>query len=290
MGFLKDIGSWLGSNALGLLGFGSGLAQQHQNINLMREQNEFNASQASINRNFQAQQAQLARDYQTEFYEQYQSPGAMVRQYQDAGLNPALMTGGYSSGSPVSSSSPSGSMAAGGSAPYQSIDSMVNMVAQMAMIKANIENTKADTDLKLASAFNQERSGLAQNAASALAYQQIRFSKKDMSQIDANIEFLRQRSISEVQQRNLRVLEMAFHKANNKQMNLKNAISDEFERLTGHKADSQTINAILFSASNVLGGITDIIGSTFNGLTSLIKPKQDKLKIPKLAEVTGNVK
>ncbi len=46
------------------------------------------------NREFQAKQAQLARDWQEDMYNKYSSPSAMVKQYQEAGLNPALALGG----------------------------------------------------------------------------------------------------------------------------------------------------------------------------------------------------
>ena len=70
-----------------------------------REAMEFNADQAHINREFQSAEAQKARQWQEDFFTKYQSPQAQVRQYQDAGLNPALM---YARGvTPVSASSAS---------------------------------------------------------------------------------------------------------------------------------------------------------------------------------------
>lgn len=78
-----------------------------------RDLMDFNASEASINREFQSAEAQKAREFQEDIYTRYQSPQAQVRQYQEAGLNPALM---YARGvTPVSLSSaslgPSGSSA-----------------------------------------------------------------------------------------------------------------------------------------------------------------------------------
>lgn len=49
---------------------------------------------------------QKNNEYNEQMYNQYQSPAAMVRQYQDAGLNPALMYGGVNSnGNAIGSSS-----------------------------------------------------------------------------------------------------------------------------------------------------------------------------------------
>ena len=46
---------------------------------------------------FTAAQAEQARQFQEDMYVKYQSPQAMMRQYADAGLNPALMYGGAGS-------------------------------------------------------------------------------------------------------------------------------------------------------------------------------------------------
>lgn len=70
-----------------------------------REAMDFNSEQAQINREFQSAEAQKARQWQQDFYTKYQSPQSQVRQFQEAGLNPALM---YGRGvTPVSASSAS---------------------------------------------------------------------------------------------------------------------------------------------------------------------------------------
>lgn len=57
---------------------------------------------------FSAQQAELQYQRQREFYQDFQSPEAQVRQFQEAGLNPALMYGrGVSTASPIGGSAPS---------------------------------------------------------------------------------------------------------------------------------------------------------------------------------------
>ncbi|MCD8288119.1 MAG: hypothetical protein LUC18_04685 [Porphyromonadaceae bacterium] len=73
------------------------------------------------NRDWQAEQAQIAREYQTQerldtqewqeqFYNEYSSPAATVRQYEEAGLNPALM---YENASSATGDVPSGSAGSG---------------------------------------------------------------------------------------------------------------------------------------------------------------------------------
>lgn len=280
--------SWLGQNAMGLLGLGSGFATQAMNQHNQNVQNEFNASEAAKNRNFQAQQAQIARDYQTEFYETYQSPSAMVRQYKDAGMNPALMAGGYNPPSAVSTSSPSGSAASAASPNYQSMEGMINAIASLAQLKANIDNTKADTDFKRASAFNQERQGLAQNAAAALSYQNIKVSKAELSKIEQNVEFLKESSLTQRQQRYLNVVDATFKKAAQQQIDFKNTLSSEFEKQFGFKADADTINSLLLTAGNVMSAGIGSIGGVLSFFKGKGLKKQKSLDIP-FSEITGNV-
>lgn len=93
------------------------------------ELNDFEASQAQLNRDwqsveadkarrFQAEQAQLDYDRQVEFYEQYQSIGAQMRQYKEAGLNPALLAGGVQPTSSAPSASAPGTAVPTGSAAH----------------------------------------------------------------------------------------------------------------------------------------------------------------------------
>lgn len=102
----------------------------------------FNAEQARLNRNFQSKEAELAYERQQEFYDTRQSPAAMVQQYHDAGLNPALLSGGVS-GSSSPQSSPSGSAAhASSSAMPQMLDVMKSVV-DLEAIKSSIAESKA---------------------------------------------------------------------------------------------------------------------------------------------------
>ncbi len=108
---------------------------------------EFNADQAQINREFQSAEAQKARQWQQDFFTKYQSPQAQVRQFQEAGLNPALM---YGRGvTPVSASSasngPSGDSA---SVQMPAVDSssLVQMLFNAAKLPSEIDLLNAQAD------------------------------------------------------------------------------------------------------------------------------------------------
>lgn len=124
------------------------------NKKLTRETNQFNAQQAELNRQFQSQEAQIARDWQESQYNKYSSPEAMVRQYQDAGLNPALMYGQNLQSSTGSSPAPSGSQAQGTAIPMQSpsFSGIIDDIVALSKVKAEIDNINADTASKRASA------------------------------------------------------------------------------------------------------------------------------------------
>lgn len=90
------------SGAVGLLGsglnFGSARKNREMQIQLNRENNQFNA-----------EQAQIQRDWTEQMYNQYQSPQALAQQYEDAGFNKYLaMKGGAGSIASGSSASASG--------------------------------------------------------------------------------------------------------------------------------------------------------------------------------------
>lgn len=88
---------------------------------------------------FNSAEAQKARDWQEEQYLKYNSPQAMVRQMQEAGLNPALMYG--TSPSPAASTaSPSVSSVA----PSSSSSSGESIISDI----INLANVKTDIDLK----------------------------------------------------------------------------------------------------------------------------------------------
>ena len=105
-------------------------------------------------------EAQLDRQFQEDMYNKYQSPEAQMRQYQAAGLNPALM---YQGG--VDINGPSGGSAA--SAPGASVmgvmSQFMNMITgasnignQVMQVKNQTAETKATVEEKRAHADNLE--------------------------------------------------------------------------------------------------------------------------------------
>lgn len=102
--------------------------------------NKANRKINEANNQFNAAEAQKARDFSEQFYNQYQSPEAMVRQYEAAGINPALMYGS----APSPSGSPSNASASAASPiSMQGIDisNLLTLSQQLESIKgAKLEN------------------------------------------------------------------------------------------------------------------------------------------------------
>lgn len=123
-----------------------------------RDMMEFNASEASINREFQSAEAQKARQFQEDVYTKYQSPQAQVRQFQEAGLNPALM---YGRGvTPVSLSSasagPSGSSASAAPSGVSGVEGLMSMLSSFAKLPSEVELMSAQSEDLRASALGKQ--------------------------------------------------------------------------------------------------------------------------------------
>lgn len=136
-----------GSNSLfrGLAGLwtkitGSGLTPAE------RQAQDFSAQQAEASRSFQSAEADKARQWQEEYYTQFQSPAAMIRQYEDAGLNPALLYGnGASSSTPPSTAVPSGAAASSGMP--SSGESLLSFISSLVTAKSVINKNNAEANL-----------------------------------------------------------------------------------------------------------------------------------------------
>ena len=156
-GLFRNIGKGLGGLWKGVESLWNRITGRGQ-TNAERAVQDFSADQAQINREFQSAEAQKARQWQEDFYTQYQSPQAQVRQYQDAGLNPALMYGrGATPAASASTASngPSGDTAAGVVTPADP-SSLLNLVFGMAKLPSEIDLLNAQADDFRASATGKD--------------------------------------------------------------------------------------------------------------------------------------
>lgn len=118
------------------LNFGSAKKNREMQIQLNRENNQFNA-----------EQAQIQRDWQENMYNTYQSPSARRKQYEEAGFNPYLAMNGNSVGSVGSGSSASSAGTPNLQAPQLDVSSFANSMAQVAQaIKLSKEASNVDAD------------------------------------------------------------------------------------------------------------------------------------------------
>lgn len=156
-GLFRNIGKVLGGLWSGVENLWNRFTGAGQ-TNAERSAQDFSAQQAQINRDFQTAEAQKARQWQEDFYTLYQSPQAQVRQYQEAGLNPALMYGrGATPASSASTASngPSGDTASGVIAPADP-SSLLSMVFGMAKLPSEIDLLNAQADDFRASAAGKD--------------------------------------------------------------------------------------------------------------------------------------
>lgn len=151
--WLRKAGKWLAGVGKGISSLwnkatGSDLTSAE------RQTMDWNAQQAQENRSFQSAEAEKARQWQEDYYTQYESPQARIRQYEEAGLNPALLYGSQlGSGSVPSTSVPSGDSASVG-LPNSDAGSLLNFIGQMMSIKSLINKNNADADAANANAEN----------------------------------------------------------------------------------------------------------------------------------------
>lgn len=152
--WLRKVGKWL-------KGVGKGISSLWNKTtgsdltNAERQTMDWNAQQAEANRSFQSAEAEKARQWQEDYYNQYESPQARIRQYEDAGLNPALLYGSQlGSGSAPSTSVPAGDSASV-AMPSSGAGDLLSFIANMMSIKSLINNNNAGADAKRAEADNK---------------------------------------------------------------------------------------------------------------------------------------
>ncbi len=97
------------------------------------------------------------RQYQEDMYNQYNSPSAMMRQYQEAGLNPALMYGNQTSPASTSSASPASTSPADVSGAAPQMDAPLGQMSAILQAIMGSVSTGSQVNDMLASA-NLKRS------------------------------------------------------------------------------------------------------------------------------------
>ena len=153
--------TWLRKAGKWLKGVGKGIASLWNKAtgsdltNAERQTMDWNAAQAAENRSFQSAEAEKARQWQEDYYNQYESPQARIRQYEEAGLNPALLYGSQlGSGSAPSTAVPTGDSASVGM-PSSGAGDLLSFIGQMMSMKSLINKNNADADSASADAENK---------------------------------------------------------------------------------------------------------------------------------------
>ena len=208
-----------------------------------------NKNEGRINREFQAQQAQLARDWQEDMYNKYSSPSAMVQQYKDAGLNPALMfNNGQSVGQGFNTSSPSGAQAT----LINPADNLLSKLQSIVQLKEMIENNKSQRDLQAAQANEL-------NSRSSLNQSNINLNSANVNKINNEIEEIKARTKNETDRNALIALEKTFKQLQNTNIsydNLKEEWAKNFKDTFGaYPAENayQAVQRVIFVILDKLG-------------------------------------
>lgn len=125
---------------------------------------------------FNSAAVERERAWSEKMYNKYNSPAALVRQYQEAGINPALMFGQSAIPAPTTSSA-----AQAPDNPFGDIVGSLGALMQLEMLDANKRNVEADT-------ANKEAGTLGQNIENAFKPEILRQSldkgKLDITQAE----------------------------------------------------------------------------------------------------------
>lgn len=201
------------------------------------------------NRNFQAQQAQIARDWQEDYYNKYSSPSAMVQQFKDAGLNPAMM---YGRGSSVVGGVPSGASPSGGSQMQSDLSGLGQLIPSIVELKEMIDNNKSQRNVNSALANYY-------NSQSNLAESSIELNSANKEKINSEIEYLSAQTKNEQDRNALIALENTFKSLQNQSIsydNLKKKWEEDFkQRFGAYPADNayQAFQRVLMILEQKLG-------------------------------------
>lgn len=123
-------------------------AQQRYNTSERLAQQEYNTSERLAAQQYNTVEREAQNAYAEQMYNTYSSPEALVRQYEDAGLNPRLAIGANSAGSVAASSghsatvSPQSSGMLGMTPPYQDVTSFSQGFVNIASALKSLADAK----------------------------------------------------------------------------------------------------------------------------------------------------
>lgn len=182
-----------------------------------------------------------ARKWQEDMYNEYNSPAALVRQYQEAGINPALMFGGQTPAAPTDTSAASVSQMNTGS-----MADLLGQFMQLSLLDSQRKNIDADTRNKESEASYRDDYESAYRAAQTLNLDEERKYIKDISEA---------RSASDR-------ASAAYHFAE--------AAISKFERSIGHRLKGNDILAFVDSIGQILKPGEDDAESIADGIANAI--------------------
>lgn len=261
---------------------------------------------------FSSSEAEIARQWQEDMYNKYQSPSAMIDQYKDAGLNPALMYGGASGSSAnFSSSSPSSVSPSSGSG----LSDIIATVTSMAKLKAEIDNVNADTHLKEEAAgehgararsiseltpvqkrqieqdIKSSQQGITESEARcrSLAAQAALYEAEKQG-IDIQNKFIEPLKELEIKQRELDVAKTEDERAVLKQqiLNMKQEVAESYKRCVVLAAEAKQLDA---ETENYLiqKGILEKESEKVGAEAEIIKYRASKKEVDRTLEIVHNV-
>lgn len=178
----------------------------------------FNANQNS------RMNAREARQWEEDMYNKYNSPSALVRQYNDAGINPALMFGQVTPAAPTDTS-------AAETFPVES-GSVTEMLGQL----MNLDLLESERNLKDSQTNKNNAEAIGQATENTIRQKfGLLLAKADLDKVLADIDKLKaDKDLTEYQRKVLGPLEEALKKATARGLNADAAI-DEWRSAYMHK-------------------------------------------------------
>lgn len=146
-----------------------------------------------------------AYERNVDFYQRFQSPSAMARQYRDAGLNVGLMYGGVGSPSATSMSSP-GSAGSASNTPFDAIGQLLRSLIDLKSV--SIQEKKVDSEIKVNESVVGRNESETQGVDIRNANLQDLYDLQKRSE-DANIQFMNEQIKTEPVKRALIRMEIS---------------------------------------------------------------------------------